>query len=209
MTDYNESQKHPEQPARSGVSPGLLFLMIPALLGLLVAGVMLLNGERADNQAATPGPAQEVISGGAVRPLRDWQADDFTLPALDGGEITLSDYRGRTIFLNLWATWCEPCKREFPAFEQFVNQQGADGAVLLAANIDEPADVVRDFLDNEVDVQNVPVVMAGLDLLDDYPARNFPTTYVIDPTGAVRFFKVGEVTLEDLDAYLDAIQTTE
>jgi peroxiredoxin len=131
---------------------------------------------------------------------------DFDLPALDGsGTVSLSDYAGRPVFLNFWATWCEPCKRELPAFEQFTAEQGDEGAVVLAVNTGEDDATVRAFLEAEG--------ITGLNVLLDpeaavaeqYGVFQIPVTFVIDAAGHVRYPHYGEMTAADLAGYLDAL----
>jgi peroxiredoxin len=132
---------------------------------------------------------------------------DFELPALDGsGPVRLTDYAGRVVFLNFWATWCEPCKRELPAFEQFTAEQGDTGAVVLAVNSGEDEATVQAFLDAQG--------ITGLNVLLDpeatvakqYGVFQIPVTFVIDTAGNVRYPHYGELTPDDLAGYLAALE---
>ena len=62
-------------------------------------------------------------------------APDFTLPAIDGGEITLSDYKGKIVVLNFWATWCEPCKFEIPILNDLYDTYGKDDFIVIGVAI--------------------------------------------------------------------------
>lgn len=186
------------QPSRSPIlSPGALLLIVSALMGVIASILVLIASGAADEPQ---NPDDQF-----TRPLRDWQAADFELVTLEGEPISLSDYRGRPVFLNFWRTDCAPCVRELPAFAEFTAEQGEDGAVILAANQGEEAARVGSFLE-EIGVSGLTVVMdPDVTLLDDYPARNLPTTYVIDAAGEVQFFKIGELTTDDMYSYLDAL----
>jgi peroxiredoxin len=132
---------------------------------------------------------------------------DFSLPDLTRGDmVRLSDFSGRPVFLNFWATWCEPCKRELPAFEQFTAEQGEDGAAVLAVNTGEDAATVRDFLQ----AQGVSGLRVLLDpeatAADQYGVYQIPVTFVIDAAGFVRYPHYGEMTAEDLAGYLTALE---
>ena len=200
MTDETPSIDRNEpiaQDRSGGFSPALLIILLIAGLGLLAAGAML---------AANDTPNTPARDGAAVRPLRDWQADDFTLTSLTGEQVSLSDYAGRPVFLNFWAEWCEPCRREFPAFAAFMAEQPANGPIILAVNQGDSAETAQAFLD-EMGISGVTVLLdSDLELANDYPARNLPATYVIDPDGFVRFAKYGEVTVEELYTYLDELE---
>src|SRR2546422_7098030 len=62
-----------------------------------------------------------------IRPSRQKLADDFTLPTPKGQKIKLSDYRGKLVFMNFWATWCPPCREEMPAMQRLWEQQKDNG----------------------------------------------------------------------------------
>src|SRR5215475_8704983 len=64
---------------------------------------------------------------------------DFTVKSLDGSTITLSQFRGKTVAVNFWATWCAPCRQEMPALDAYYQEHKGDGFVLLSINIGESA----------------------------------------------------------------------
>jgi peroxiredoxin len=129
-------------------------------------------------------------------------APNFSLAALDGSIMRLSSYRGRVVFVNFWATWCEPCQRELPAFEAFMAEQGEDGALVLAVNAGEPAEQVTTYFEAH-QISGIPALLdADLEVYDRYNVQLLPTTYVIDPAGVVRYAHLGEMTAEDLSAYV-------
>ena len=63
-------------------------------------------------------------------------APDFSLPGLDGKMITLADYKGKVVFLNIWATWCPPCVQEMPSMEKLYQELNGEGFEILAVSID-------------------------------------------------------------------------
>lgn len=185
-----------------GPSPAALILLIIPLFGVFAALMMLVLDKRQPQPTApafTPAPPRSVVN---------FAAPDFELPLLDG--VTLvspSDYAGRPLFLNFWATWCAPCVRELPALEEFVARQAEypDGPALLAINLGEPAAVISSFLDG-IGISNLPVAMDINEVVKrDYGVQNLPTTYIIDGQGEIRYMKLGEMTSEDMAAYLDAL----
>jgi peroxiredoxin len=193
------------QPPRQKLSPVLLIFLILPVVMLIAAGVMMLNSS-APGTSAIPTPAAVTLPPMPTPiSLEDTPILDFELTALDGQTVQLSDYNGRVVFLNFWATWCEPCKREMPTFDTFMAEQPADGAVVLAVNVEESADLVRQFLD-EYDITRLTIPMdteaevAGL-----YGVFQLPITYIIDTTGIVRYPKLGEITRAEMDMYLQAL----
>ena len=184
-------------------SPALLILLILPLFGIFIALLMLaLETRRQPELAPTFAPAP-------LRTVVNFEAPDFELPLLDG--LTLvspADYAGRPLFLNFWATWCQPCVRELPAFEAFIAEQSADenGPALLTINLGETAAQISGFL-AEIGVQNLPVAMDINQVVKlDYGVQNLPTTFVIDGEGRVRHLKLGEMKLEEMETYLTTLE---
>jgi thiol-disulfide isomerase/thioredoxin len=81
--------------------------------------------------AAAPG---HPTSGQVPAPREGFLAPDFTLTSLDGETITLSDLRGRPVLVNIWASWCTPCKAEMPAIQKVYDQYRDQGFIVLAVN---------------------------------------------------------------------------
>ncbi len=183
-------------------SPTLLILLILPLFGIFIALLMLALETR---QRPEPDPA---FAPAPPRAVVNFMAPEFELPLLDG--LTLvspSDYAGRPLFLNFWATWCQPCVRELPAFEAFIAEysDNEDGPALLTINLGETAAEISGFL-AEIGVRNLPVAMDINQVVKlDYGVQNLPTTFVIDGEGRVRHLKLGEMKLEEMEAYLKTL----
>src|SRR5664279_4161707 len=137
------------------------------------------------------------------------QAPDFTLLTLDGSKVKLSDYRGKAVLLNFWATWCPPCKVEMPWFEDLQKQYGKDGLVVLGVAMDdsEPAAIAKFASELGVNYQ----VLLGTDQVsDDYGSVQYlPTTFFIGRDGAVVDKMTGLLDRKDIeDATKKALNTT-
>ena len=104
---------------------------------------------------------------------------DFTLPDLDGKQVPLTDFKGKVILLNFWATWCGPCKAEIPGFVELQTRFKDDLAV-IGFSVDDPADKARAFA-NEYKI-NYPVLL-GLgreEVQDAYgPIWGIPASFLI------------------------------
>ena len=183
-------------------SPTLLILLILPLLAILVALMMLALEIR---PGATPTP---TFAPAPPRSVLDFPAPDFQLPLLDGATlVSPSDYAGRPLFLNFWATWCAPCVRELPALAEFAAEHSADpaGPALLTINLGETGAQVEGFL-REIGLQNLPVALDINQVVKrDYGVQNLPTTFVIDGKGTVRHMKLGEMSYDEMGIYLDAL----
>jgi len=110
-------------------------------------------------------------------------APDFTLKNLDNQEISLSDYKGKVVFLNFWATWCAPCRQEIPYFIDLIEKYGKDGFVVLGVALDpREFEKVPGFVD-QMGI-NYPVLLDETGISQLYGGiRSIPTTFVIDRDG--------------------------
>jgi len=125
-------------------------------------------------------------------PREGFLAPDFTLDTLDGTKATLSELRGRIVLINLWATWCPPCRAEMPALENAYKQYKDSGVVVLGLNVTNQ--------DSEKDIPPF-VDEFGLTfpiLLDRdgsvsalYQLKGLPTTYFVNREGIIRTVVVG------------------
>ena len=117
-------------------------------------------------------------------------APDFTLKGLDGQEVSLSDFRGKPVLLNFWATWCGPCRLEMPFLQEIYEKWNGKGLVLLAVNLQEDQGTVEDFIDGAG--YTFPVLLApGNQVPLSYNIRGIPATFFIDADGVIRDIKVG------------------
>lgn len=196
-----EASPPPAPPTRP--SPILIVFVLIPLLGILAAvGLAVSESSSASQSVPTPLPVSDPFQ---VVSLIDQPAPNFELTGLDGARYRLSSYRGRVVFLNFWATWCEPCKRELPALQEFVAEQGDSGAVVLALNMAETPEAINTYFAAS-NITGLTVLLdTNLEVKDAFAIGVFPTTYVVDRSGIVRDKKLGEIKAEDLKAYMDKL----
>ncbi len=128
---------------------------------------------------------------------------DMSLTGLDGKPVKLSDYRGKWVIVNYWATWCPPCREEMPELESFHAAHEKDDAVVLGLNT-EVIDKQRilDFLDeNFISYPNFIVGPVAESPLGRIPG--LPTTFVLTPEGELVARQVGGVTREMIESFID------
>ena len=128
----------------------------------------------------------------------DELAPDFRLQDLDGRVVMLSDFRGKTVVLNFWATWCPPCREEMPEFQALWDERGTGGSddlVVLAVNFlrDDTVGAATKFI--EANEFTFPVVFDTTrgDVAARYGVRGLPATFFIDRNGIVRTTALGPV----------------
>ena len=127
-------------------------------------------------------------SGGnsASTGMKGQLAPDFALQSLDGKTIHLSDFRGKAVALNFWATWCEPCKIETPWLVELQNQYGPNGFQVVGVSADEgdSKDDVAKFT-KSMGV-NYPILLGKEDVINEYGGVQFlPETVYINRDGKV------------------------
>jgi len=119
-------------------------------------------------------------------------ASDFELQDMDEENKKLSDYKGKVILLNFWATWCPPCIREMPSMERLHQQVDAEGFKVIAVNQMEDADQVFAFTGQlEIDPTFEILFDSTSQVSHKYAVRGLPTTYLIDKKGKIRYRAVG------------------
>ncbi len=119
-------------------------------------------------------------------------APDFTLEDMDGKRHSLSDYRGKVIMLNFWATWCPPCRREIPSMESIYRDLGKSGFLVLAVNEFEEPDHVFAYTGQLSVFPTFPILFDRDSAVSQaYKVKGLPTTVLIDAQGRIVYRAVG------------------
>jgi peroxiredoxin len=134
-------------------------------------------------------------------------APDFMFKNQEGETISLSDFRGNSVVLNFWATWCGPCKIEMPLIQELANDAATTdiGLILMTVNSGESADTVAKFMIEKG--FSFPVLLdTQRGISGVYNVRGIPTTFFIDRDGIIRDIKVGAFTSKtEIDSKLNNI----
>ncbi len=119
-------------------------------------------------------------------------APDWHLTNVDGKPVKLSDFKGKVVILNFWATWCPPCRKEIPTFISLQKQYGDKGLVIVGISLDEGGPgVVKPFVSRAG--INYPVMMGDQKTAADYGGIEVvPTTFIIDRNGRIAAEHQGE-----------------
>lgn len=124
------------------------------------------------------------------------KAPDFELKTLTGDTVKLSDYKGKKVMLNFWATWCPPCKAEMPEMQKYY-ESNKENVEILAVNMDTNNDVAG-FVKNGG--YTFPILLDEKnDVNKDYGIVSIPTTFFIDEQGVITHKINGQMKLEDME----------
>lgn len=152
----------------------VIIVVVVAIAAMLIGGQYLARkGERGGSVASAQAPKPGTM------------APDFTLQSLDGKTVRLSDFRGKAVLLNFWATWCQPCKLEMPWFVELQKQYGPQGLAVVGVAMDDTGkDNVAKFA-KEMGV-NYPVLLGKESVADEYGGLEYlPTSFYLDREGKV------------------------
>ena len=154
--------------------------------------------QKPEAHASEPAPEPQVVGLAEMIPA----AIDFELKDLTGKTVKLSEFKGKAVMLNFWATWCIPCATEIPWIIEFQKRYGPEGLVVLGVSLDESPEAVRKF--TEKMGINYTILMGNQQLADKYYVRGLPVTVYIDrygrmtdqvPGAAARSFMENEIHL--------------
>jgi len=131
---------------------------------------------------------------------------DFSLHDLSGNNVRLSDFSGKVVLLNFWATWCPPCRAEIPQLESLYKEYKDKGLVVLGVDLQEAPAGVRDFVSKNKMTYPVLLDTSG-QIGGSYGVRSIPTTYLVDKQGNVTSGTLGsrDWVTPSMKALLDAL----
>lgn len=160
--------------------------IIIGIVVILLVSVLLLSLQNSQQDGI-----QKAIQGKSV--------GDFALTDLEGDSINLSDYQGKYVLLNAWATWCPPCRAEMPDLNEFHQAHKDKGFEILAINAGETRDLAAQFADS-IELGFKVVLDSDGTVLNGLGITGFPTSILIDPEGKVAMIHIGMISPEDLNS---------
>ena len=152
--------------------PVVIILVAMVVTAMLVFGIQKVR--RNPGQVANAGPNMKGLA-----------APDFTLESLEGKTVRLSDFRGKGVLLNFWATWCQPCKIEMPWFAELQKQYGPQGLQIVGVAMDDASPKEIGEFAHDLGV-NYPILVGKESVGDAYGGVQFlPATFYIGRDGKV------------------------
>jgi peroxiredoxin len=126
-------------------------------------------------------------------------APGFTVQGIDGASHSLSDYRGKVVVLNFWATWCIPCRAEMPDLEHEARVHRSDRVVILGMDWKEPAAPIKDFVAS-LGITYPMLLDADGRVYDTYRVGALPTTFIIDAKGRLVKSRIGIASRGEIES---------
>jgi cytochrome c biogenesis protein CcdA/peroxiredoxin len=180
----NEDETAPQTTANTGAN-------------VAAAGVDTITDD-ADTTSANANPNADLTVGTNVGDI----APNFNTFTAAGQSASLQDYRGQTVLLNFWATWCGPCRIEMPEFQDAYDAHRDDGFTILAVNNQETAQQVQDFAD-ELSLTFPLLMDLQGDIQFQYGVVNYPSTYLINPDGVITNRHLGPLTADAIEEMIN------
>ena len=166
------------------------------LLAVVLLGLLAVQACTPSSQAVSIGQQESTIGVNVGD-----RAPDFTLTDLDGNQVSLSDFRGKVVFINFWATWCPPCRAEMPEIEALYQQYKTKDVVVIGVDILETDDKVRQFVERG-GYSWIFVIDSTGTVSANYNINAIPTSYFIDREGIIRAVNIGAMTERAMEAKL-------
>jgi len=118
-------------------------------------------------------------------------APDFNLEDQDGNFMKMSDFKGKVVIINFWATWCPPCRKEMPSMQRAWEKLKQEGIVMLAINVGEDSDQIFAFT-AEYPVEFPLLMDRDSSVVRQWKVRGLPTTYIVNPAGKLVYQAIGD-----------------
>jgi thiol-disulfide isomerase/thioredoxin len=128
----------------------------------------------------------------------DSKAPSWELRDLEGRQVKSSDFAGKVLILDFWATWCAPCRNEIPGFIELQKEYGDRGLVVVGVSLDEEGPAVIKRFMKELGI-NYPIVLGEVGLMQDFGGTAIPTTVIIDRRGNIVARHVGFAAKETFE----------
>lgn len=171
------------------------------LIGLIGYGIYDYMKESSSESAQTTVLGTEDVEVGIQK---GQLAPDFELVDLQGNPVKLSDFKGKRVLLNFWATWCPPCRVEMPHMQKFYDDYQSEDVVILGVNMtytESHLSDVQKFLN--VGQFTFPIVLdEDGEVMMDFQVMAYPTSYLLDSSGVIQDKFVGAMSYEIMEKYI-------
>ncbi len=121
------------------------------------------------------------------------KAPDFSLQDIKENKAALANLKGKVVYINFWASWCPPCKEEFPELNKLAEKYKDSDFIILAVNVDKVKSNMDDFLSKmPLSSKNMVILVdSKAAVVSSYNARAMPTSFILDKEGVIRYMHLG------------------
>lgn len=155
------------------------------LVGVLVAGSLFIGATRVRSPQLGSTPTTRAVSATLAAPLPDHPAPNFTLASLDGSAVTLSELKGSVTLINIWATWCPPCRAEMPVIQATYERYRDQGFTVLAVDLQEDPATVDAYM-RRYGLTFPALLDRDGKVSVTYRSSALPSSYFVDRKGVIR-----------------------
>lgn len=190
---------------RAVVATRGMLLLVLGLAMLSLAGCVGSDRNFTPSAAAPPSGQTNAPVRVSTGPRVGNQAPDFVLKDVDGATVRLSDFRGKPVMVNFWASWCPPCKEEMPDIEKSYQRHKGEGYVFLGVDMKEDVKTVKDFV-TRYGYTWTFLLDPDSQAINTYFVSGVPETFFIDRDGVIRDYKIGAMSASMIESSLAKIK---
>ncbi|BCN29563.1 TlpA disulfide reductase family protein [Anaeromicropila herbilytica] len=178
----------------------LLIICVTSIILVSISFIVTNKYNKNSSAAATSNQSDQQISNdnSAIKASKFENEIDFTLKDLNGNDVKLSDYKGKNVYLNFFATWCPPCREEMPDIEKVYQKYKNKDFVVLAINLGEDRDTVKNFITQNKYNFNV-LLDSDQSVATQYNITAIPVSIFINKDGQIVSKKVGAMSGVDME----------
>jgi thiol-disulfide isomerase/thioredoxin len=170
-------------------------------MSLIGAGLLLIGFVSLFSLLKTFPSRSEVIANGVVPVDVNFPAPDLVLQDLKGSPVSLADYRGKTVLVNNWATWCPPCRAEMPTLQSYYQDHRHQDFILVAIESGDPVEQVVEFA-NQLNLSFPIWIDLEMKAIQEFRNQALPNSYLIDKFGTVILAWSGATSRDNLEKYI-------
>lgn len=137
---------------------------------------------------------------GNTQPARGQKALDFTLPSIEGKEVTLSSFKGKRVLLDFFATWCPPCRQELMELNEIIQKYPQENYTILCISVDDSINKARTFITDKG--YKMTVLFDDKNIANQYGVTGIPSLFLVDKEGNIEWSQAGALPKERLIALL-------
>lgn len=179
-------------------------LLIGLIIILFGGSLYVVKNFNMTKKSVTKTDETNKVAKGILNQVIKTKAPDFKLKDLLGKNVSLSDLKGKDVYVNFWASWCPPCKAEMPDIEKLYQESKKTNLVILGINLGEDSNTVKNFIKKNNYHFNI-LLDSDQSIGIKYNITAIPASFFIDKNGNIVNTKVGEMTIDEMKDYINKL----